>query len=107
VRQGLGLAGHSIALAARLTNWTPTDAQIWSLIEDPWQLFEPQVILLPSAPAATASLYLDGGELRYGVAAPPGLSVYLTTAGSLRAAATAGPGDRLVSLVGGALQAAQ
>ena len=75
---------------------------------DPWQVFEPRRIWVPQAGITGApSLCLSDGALVHKVPGEADARVYLTTAGSLRAATAAGPGDRLVSLVGGALQAAQ
>lgn len=76
------------------------------LRNNPWQLFAPTRIYIPTAVAADAALCLDGGALVNRPFAASDRRVYLTSTGALIAKA-AGPaaGDRLVSMVAGQLRA--
>lgn len=62
VANGLPQAGDSLALLARWTDYTPTDDQIWSLLDNPWQVIAPQQIWVPSG-AASSSALLGGATV--------------------------------------------
>lgn len=52
VANGLSQSGDAFALLARWTDYTPTDEQIWSLLDNPWQVIAPQQIWVPRATVA-------------------------------------------------------
>lgn len=99
---GVAIQRVSFSMLARWTDFTPTDSDIWELLDIPWGVFAPQQIWVPTPgatiPADALWLTSQGNLVRAGAAGSNG-RMYLMPDGSRSVSTAAVPGGRALRML--------